>query len=265
MEVSKHEPGMFCWVELGTTDQEAAKKFYSELFGWTVKDVPMGPDSFYSMMQLNDRDVAALYQLNPEQRQQGVPPNWMLYICVDSADDVAKSIKAEGGTIVMEPFDVFDAGRMSVAQDPTGAVFAVWQPKASAGLGIKDENNAFCWGELVTRDIVKAEEFYTKVFGWEAQHKDFGPMKYTEFYLGGRVAEGAPVGGMFTMTPEMEGVPPHWMSYFSVDDCDGYVENAKSRGANIIVPPQDIPGVGRFSTIADPQGAAFSIIKLNHK
>jgi len=80
MQVSKHDPGMFCWVELSTTDQAAAKKFYSELFGWTINDVPMGPDSFYTMLQLNGREVAALYQMSAEQAQQGVPSNWLPYV-----------------------------------------------------------------------------------------------------------------------------------------------------------------------------------------
>ncbi len=264
MQVSKHDPGMFCWVELGTTDQAAAKKFYSELFGWKINDVPMGPDSFYTMLQLNGREVAALYQLSAEQTQQGIPPNWLPYVCVESADDAANAIKTAGGTVMMDPFDVFDVGRMTVAQDPTGATFAVWQPRAHIGVGVKNENNSYCWAELGTRDTAKAEAFYTRVFDWEPQHKDFGPMKYTEFYLKGRVAEGAAVGGMYTMPPEMEGIPPHWAVYFAVDDCDAYAKKAKSLGANIIVPSTDIPGVGRFSTIADPQGAVFSIIKLNY-
>src|SRR5262249_14666054 len=228
MQVSKHDPGMFCWVELGTTDQTAAKKFYSELFGWAINDVPMGPDSFYTMLQLNGREVAALYKLSADQIKQEIPPSWLLYICAESADDAAQSIKAAGGTVMMEPFDVFDVGRMTIAQDPTGACFAVWQPRAHIGIGVKSENNAFCWAELATRDIAKAEEFYNKVFGWEAEHKDFGPMKYTEFHLAGRVAEGAAIGGMYSMTPEMEGIPPNWMAYFSVDNCDAYVEKAKS-------------------------------------
>jgi predicted enzyme related to lactoylglutathione lyase len=264
MQVDKHDPGLFCWVELGTTDQSAAKKFYSGLFGWTINDMPMGPDSFYTILQLKGRDVAALYQLNAQQKEQGITPHWLLYISAENADAAAAAVKASGGALMMEPFDVFDVGRMFVAQDPAGATFAVWQPRAHIGVRVKNENNAFCWAELATRDPAKAEAFYTKAFGWEPQHKDSGPMKYTEFYLAGRVAEGAAVGGMYSMLPEMEGVPPHWATYFAVDDCDGYAEKAKSLGGNLIVPPHDIPGVGRFSAIADPQGATFSIIKLNN-
>ncbi len=257
MEVTKHTPGTFCWVELGTTDQAAAKAFYTELFGWGINDVPMGPDSFYTMLQLNGKDAAALYQLDQNQLAQGIPPHWMLYVAVESADETAKAIAAAGGTVMLEPFDVFDVGRMAVAQDPTGAVFAIWQPRSHVGAQVNNELNALCWHELATREAQAAADFYGQVFGWNAQVKEFGPMAYTEFYQGDQ-----PVGGMFTLTPEMGEVPPHWMAYFAVDDCDAKAEKATSLGANVIVPPQDVPTVGRFATIQDPQGAVFSIIKL---
>lgn len=259
MEVTKHTPGMFCWVELGATDQQAAKKFYSELFGWGVNDLPIGPDSFYSMMQLRGKDVAALSHMSQEQLAQGIPPHWLLYIAVESADEAAKAVNAAGGKTMMDPFDVFDAGRMTVAQDPTGATFGIWQPRNHIGAQINNESNAFCWGELATRDADAASAFYSKVFGWKSKTGDAAPMVYTEFNLGGQ-----PFGGMYTIPPAMEGVPPNWMPYFAVDDCDAKAGQAKSLGANLIVPPQDIPNVGRFATIADPQGAVFSIIKLIH-
>jgi hypothetical protein len=257
MEVSKHTPGTFCWVELGATDQSAAKKFYTDLFGWGANDMPMGPDSFYTMLQLRGKDVGALYQLTQEQVAQGIPPHWALYVAVESADETAKAIAGAGGKVMMEPFDVFDVGRMAIAQDPTGATFAIWQPRKHTGVRIKDEPNAFCWGELATRDAAAATAFYGQVFGWKAKVGDAAPMAYTEFSLGAQ-----PFAGMYTLPPAMGHLPPYWMPYFAVGDCDAKADKAKSLGANLIVPPQDIPNVGRFSTIADPQGAVFSIIKL---
>ncbi len=256
MEVSKHTPGTFCWAELGTTDQQAAKKFYSELFGWGVNDLPIGPDAVYSMMQLRGKDVAAISQMMPEQLAQGVPPHWSLYVAVESADEAAKAVNAAGGKTLMDPFDVFDSGRMTIAQDPAGATFGIWQARNHIGASIVNEANTFCWGELATRDAAASMAFYGKVFGWKAKT---GDPAYTEIHLGDQ-----PFGGMLTMTAEMEGVPPHWMPYFAVDDCDAKAEKAKSLGANMCVPPQDIPNVGRFAVIGDPQGAVFAIIKLNY-
>jgi hypothetical protein len=136
VEKSKHDPGTFCWVELATSDGAAAKKFYTSLFGWTVDDVP-GGGGIYTMLQKNGKDAGALYQLGPE--QQGVPPHWNSYVCVQSADGTAAVAKKLGGNIIMEPFDIMEHGRMAVVQDPTGAVFSLWQPKGHIGAQVVNE------------------------------------------------------------------------------------------------------------------------------
>lgn len=261
MEVSKHAPGAFCWIELGTTDQAAAKKFYTELFGWSCNDVPMGPDSFYTMLQLRGKDVAALYQLDKNMLDQGIPPHWQSYIAVEDADATAKAITAAGGKLMMEPFDVSAHGRMAVAQDPTGAHFAIWQPRQHHGVGVVREHGTLCWQELATKDTAAAKNFYTNVLGWREQTKGDHGMTYTEFFLGAP-GQSQAVGGMMQISQEWGKVPPHWMVYFAVDDCDAAAAKAQSLGASALVPPTDIPGVGRFATLLDPQGAAFSIIKL---
>jgi predicted enzyme related to lactoylglutathione lyase len=258
MEITNHTPGTFCWIELSTTDQNAAKKFYSELFGWAINDVPMGPEDVYTMFQLNGRDVAAACGQQEEQISQGIPPNWLSYIAVENADETAKAITAAGGSLMMEPFDVFDVGRMTVAQDPTGATFAIWQPRTHIGVGVKNELNAMCWQELATGDVEAAKKFYSTVFGWDPQTKGEGAAQYTEIY-----ADGKPIGGMMAIQAEWGNVPPNWTVYYDVADCDACVEKAKSLGANVCMPPVDIPNVGRFAVLQDPQGAAFNVIKLN--
>src|SRR5438067_1881407 len=124
--IEKHEPGSFCWIELATTDQNAAKAFYTELFGWAASDFPMGPGEFYTMFELDGRDAAATYTMKEQMRSQGIPPHWMIYIAVDSADATAGKVTAARGKVIAPPFDVFDIGRMAVLQDPTGAVFSAW-------------------------------------------------------------------------------------------------------------------------------------------
>lgn len=257
MEINKHIPGTFCWVELGTTNQNGAKTFYGELFGWGIHEIPIGPAGVYTMFQIGGKDVGATYQLMPDQVSQGIPPNWMSYVAVESADETAKAIAAAGGQVVMEPMDVFDSGRMAVVQDSTGAAFAIWQARNHTGVRIKDENNVMCWQELATNDVDAAKAFYAKVFGWNSVTKDGGPMPYTEIDLNGQQ-----FGGMLKMTAEWGNIPPHWMVYFAVADCDASAQKAESLGGKVCVPPTDIPNVGRFAVIQDPQGAAFSIIKL---
>src|SRR2546428_3114023 len=166
-QIDQHSPGAFCWIELATTDQNAAKKFYGALFGWAVHDVPMGPDDSYTMFQIEGRDTAAAYTMRAEQRAQGVPPHWMIYVTVKSADDAASRAAKAGGKVLAPAFDVFDVGRMAVLQDPTGAVFSVWQPKMHQGTGIAGVPGTLCWADLSTPEPERAGRFYSELFGWK--------------------------------------------------------------------------------------------------
>jgi uncharacterized protein len=164
-EAPEYKPGTFCWVELGTTDNAAAKTFYTQLFGWEYEDHPMGPGMVYTMLKLNGKDVGALYELMPDMRAQGVPPHWLSYVSVSNADETAEKAKAEGATLLKEPFDVMTEGRMAVVQDPTGAVFALWQAKNHKGSAVRMVPNSVCWNELGTNDPQEAGEFYSHLFG----------------------------------------------------------------------------------------------------
>ncbi|MFN2530032.1 MAG: VOC family protein [Pyrinomonadaceae bacterium] len=257
-ETAAFKPGTFCWVELGTTDSQAGKDFYTQLFGWSFTDNPAGPNMVYTMFKLDTKDVGALYQLSPDMTAQGIPPHWMSYISVESADETAEKITAAGGTLLQKPFDVMDVGRMAVVKDPTGAVFALWQPKTHKGVGVYNVPNSFCWNELATPDTARAGDFYSSVFGWGKNVQQMGPMTYTSF-----MNEDRPAGGMYTPPPEMGNIPPHWLVYFAVSDTDATAQKAAELGGKVFTPPADIPGVGRFAIIQDGQGAPFGIIKLN--
>src|SRR5258705_4121503 len=258
-EIPEYKPGTFCWVELATTNGQAAKTFYTQLFGWDYVDNPVGPDMIYTMLKLNGKDVGALYQMPSEMRAQGIPPNWLNYVSVTSADETAEKAKAAGATLLKDPFDVFTVGRMAVVKDPTGAVFALWQAGTHKGAGIYNVPNSFCWNELGTTDTRKAGEFYSNLFDWTRKVQNFGPMEYTIFNNGDKGA-----GGMYKITPEMGNIPPHWLTYFAVDDCDAKVKKATELGASVMKPADDIPGVGRFAILQDPQAAVFAIIKLEN-
>lgn len=253
-ETTSHAPGAFSWVELGTTDQKAAKEFYGKLFGWAFRDQDMGPGGVYTTFTLKGKAVGAAYTLDPK-THGGVPAHWMPYVATADADASARRAVELHGTLAAPAFDVMDYGRMAVLTDPTGAAISVWQAKSHHGLEIVDEPGAFCWGQLNTNDTAKAEAFYTSLFGWNAKTGSDGGMTYTEWITGGK-----PIGGMMTLPPGA-GAPPHWLSYFAVADCDATAAKAASLGATTHVPPKDIPGMGRFAVFADKQGAAFAIYK----
>jgi predicted enzyme related to lactoylglutathione lyase len=257
-EFTKHVPGTFSWPELSTTDQKGAVAFYRALFGWDLNEQPMGPNETYSLFQMRGKETAAAYTMRPEERQSGAPPHWNAYVTVANVDDSVKQAQALGAKVFAPPFDVMDAGRMAVLQDPTGAVFQVWQPNKHIGAKIMNEPGALCWTELTTTDTKAAETFYTKLFGWTPKHSPAGsPMEYTEFSVGG-----TPGIGMMPKPKDMPAhIPSYWMPYFQVADVDASTAKVKELGGKTMVPPTDISSTGRFAIVNDPQGAMFAIFK----
>lgn len=260
-EITSAQPGSFCWVDLHTTDVEAAKAFYSELFGWKTRTDEMPGGGTYTMLSVGDKIIGGLGGQTEDMKKQGVLPMWTSYVAVASADDaVAKAVEL-GGTVIAPAFDVMEAGRMAVLLDPTGAVFSVWQSKQHHGAELWAETGAPCWNELATRDADKAKQFYAGLFGWQPNTKE-GPFAYTEWEREGTY----PAGGMLQMDGDKwDGIPPHWMVYFAVEDVDQSATRASSLGGTLKVPPTDIPDVGRFSVIQDPQGGVFSIFTMSAK
>ncbi|MEO7271541.1 MAG: VOC family protein [Vicinamibacterales bacterium] len=255
-EFASHQPGTMSWVELATTDQQAGVAFYRALFDWDVSEQPIGPTEVYSMFQLRGQDVGAAYSMRDDERKMGVPPHWNLYVTVANAEDSARQAQELGGTLLAPPFDVMDAGRMAVVQDPSGAIIQLWEAKRSIGAKILGEPGALCWSELTTRDPDAARAFYTALLGWTARESGGdSPMPYTEFSN-----QGQPGMGMMKMPDHMPAeVPSYWMPYFQVADCDAATAKAAGLGATIVVPAQDIPKTGRFSILSDPQGAIFAV------
>jgi predicted enzyme related to lactoylglutathione lyase len=247
--------GTFCWHEVATTDPAAAKTFYQGLFGWTAKDVPMGPMGAYTMFQIRGTDTTGLLQLRPEIVKQGIRPHWLSYVAVASVDATAARAKELGAQVMGPPMDVGEFGRMALIVDPTGAAVAAWQAKGTGSAAIAGEVNAPMWTELMTRNTDVAAGFYGKLFGWKPELKQFGPMQYTQFSLGETA-----VAGMMEIPKDMPEVPPHWLVYLGVADCDNAIVRATALGAKLGLGPRDIPGIGRVAIFQDPQGATFAMI-----
>ena len=248
-----YEPGTFSWVDLATTDAGVAKAFYGELFGWDFEDNPVPGGGVYSMATLDGDQVAALYDMSPEMRERGVPPNWTNYVTVEDADAAAARARDVGGTVHAEPFDVMDVGRMAIIQDPQGAMFAVWQPRASIGATRVNDVGCLTMNELSTTDLDGAAAFYGELFGWETTQLDTGGgPPYMSARNKGRLNAG--------MTVVQGGAPPHWKPYFTVQDCDATVAQIGSGGGRVLAGPLDIPS-GRIAVAMDPQGAAFAVFE----
>ena len=248
-EVTSYTHGAPSWAELSTTDEAGALAFYGPLFGWTDDPQEISPDWYYHMQRLNGLEAASIYKQGVEEREMGVPPHWNLYFTVDNVDEVTERVGQTGGNVLVGPMDVFEAGRMAMLQDRQGAPFAIWQPKQHIGARVKDEPGTMIWTELLTTDSNDAFDFYRDVLGME-RGETMGPMGYTLMKV-----QGTEVSGIMQITPEMGEFPPHWTVYFAVADVNATITQAQSLGGTVIVPVQDIPNVGRFAGLMDPQGA----------
>lgn len=253
---NSYKNGAFSWVDLMTSDPEAAKQFYRELFSWKFEDMPVDTGGVYSMAFKRDRTVAALFA-RPDNMQQ-VPPHWNSYINVKDLEATVQSWQKHGGTVKMPVCDIINSGRMAMVKDPTGAFVGLWQAKEFLGAGVVNEIDTFCWTELQTRGAAKAADFYQAVFGWEIEVEEKPPN-----YIIGKV-DGHMNCGMFDMDkanlpPE---IPSNWAVYFNVADLDASLAIVNQLGGKALMEPIDIEP-GRFTTIMDPQGAVVTLMQVN--
>ncbi len=254
-ERTSYAPGTPCWVDLATPDMEGAERFYGELFGWEIPELPNSSEmGGYRRAKKNGKDVAGAMPL----MQEGQPPAWSTYVSVDDADAIGRAIQENGGTMIAEPMAVASYGRLAVFTDPEGAFFGIWEPADFAGAELVNEPGCFGWNELGTRDTAAAKEFYGKVFGWG--HAD-EPSPRVGTYTVWKVGEDM-VGGMLDLNAlgMPAEVPANWLVYFIVEDADAAVEKVQDGGGTVMNGPIDIP-VGRFAVVADPFGAVFAVMQ----
>ncbi|MHB8657395.1 MAG: VOC family protein [Solirubrobacteraceae bacterium] len=248
---TKYAPGAFCWTDLTTDDQEGSKAFYAGLFGWEATDNPVGEGIVYSMMSIEGQNVAAISPQPERQREAGVPPTWNSYISVESADAVLQRAGELGANIHAPAFDVLDAGRMGVIQDPQGAYFLVWESKLHIGASLVNAHGALSWNELASPDLDVSASFYSDLFGWQIQSLPGAPMPYMTI-----MSSGHGNGGIRPAMPP--GTAPHWLVYFGCDELDATAAEAEMLGAKLLGEKVSI-GPGEIVTVQDPQGAMFAL------
>lgn len=248
-----YRPGTFCWAELATPDIDASLEFYRPLFGWR------SVEPYYNshrVLHIDGADVAALHA-SPDTTSNG-DARWLVYVASPDVDEAVMQTIRHGGELVAGPEDVYEDRRLALVKDPTGAMLGLWQDKGHAGAQVANQPGTICWCELVTDNTERAARFFQRLLRWSTQVQDLGHLVYTTF-LAGDVA----CGGMYPMDESWAGETPHWTPYFRVRNCDATVELAVDIGAEVKIPPTVIPGFGRFSLMADPQGALFSVMTLN--
>jgi predicted enzyme related to lactoylglutathione lyase len=245
-----YAPGTPNWVDLGSPDPARSAAFYGGLFGWTVEEGPPEAGG-YRMCLLDGRPAAGI---GPAQSDGAW---WTTYVAVADCDARARAVQDAGGSVVVDPMDVMDVGRMAVCLDPRGAAFSLWQAGSHDGAGIVNEHGAHLWSELATRDVAAECRFYPAVFGWGYDQLPNGEGTYTTFSV-----EGEAVGGIMQIGDEMPAeVPDHWMVYFASDDPDATTARARELGGTVTMEPFDVPGVGRIGILNGPDGEIFSVMR----
>ena len=255
-----YAPGQFSWVDLMTPDTDTAAKFYGALLGWKSDRVSDdgGP---YTMFRLGEASVAGMGAMPDEARKMDVRPHWNSYVTVEIVDATVKRALELGAQVQVPALDVEVGGalvgRMAILADPEGARISIWQPGNHQGSDLANVPGAFCWNELCSRNVDGAVKFYEALFGWTIKLGD-AENGYREIAVGARSN-----GGILPWKEEMGDVPPHWGTYFTVEDCDATIARVKDLGGNLLAGPIDIEP-GRFAVVHDAQGAVFSVIDLKN-
>ena len=245
--MTKKLPGKFVWFELVGADNKKAQAFYGEVLGWKVEPFPMGGET-YDMIKAGDQPPFGGYSPGP-----GQAPHWISHLSVPDVDAAVKIATGKGGKVLAPAFDVPTIGRMALIEDPTGAAVYLFQGAGDDAEDAPSKPGGVHWNELLTRDADRAVAFYQALAGYTDKAMDMGPMG--TYHVLER--DGVPRGGVFTMK-EVE--RSHWLPYFHVADCDQTAARASKHGATVVTEPADIPDIGRFAMLVDPQGAAFAVI-----
>lgn len=244
-------PGRPAWAELIVPDRHAARDFYAALFGWEFSEG--GPETgYYTMALTHTEPVAALGE--PFPGQEAEPAQWRTYL---ATDDVAASVataEANGAAILVPPMPVMDFGSMAVIADPTGAVVGLWQSGTHTGFNVVDEPGSVVWTEQMSRDLDGAKRFFHTLFGYTYTDMTTPELAYATFEV-----DGVTGGGMGALPAEMGETPPHWLTYFGVEDTDAAAQTLLDNGGSVLKPAWDTP-FGRIAVVAGPVGEVFAII-----
>lgn len=243
-------PGQFVWYDLMTSDLDRAVAFYTEAIGWGTQ--PRKGPAPYVMWTVDGAPIGGVMPYASEHAAAGVTPHWVAYVTVADVDEAVEKTRKHGGSIVNEPRDIPDIGRIAAIRDPQGALIAVFKATAEMRSPEPTVGN-FSWHELVTSDHEAAFDFYSDLFSWE---------KTSEFDMGAEMGKyqmygqaGKPYGGMMNNAS----VPPHWLCYVKIGEIGPSVDRIKQLGGQVLYDPMEVPGGDWVTACLDPQGAPFAI------
>lgn len=242
------------WTDLSTPNVSDSIHFYRDLFGWSI-DTSKTPMGDYCVGKVGDFEAAGMMEQDPD--SQETPAMWTTFVYVEDIDGTVAKATGAGGQILTPPFEIPNGAKVAVVADPTGAMFAlIAGGERPSGAYLSTEHGRVCWFELMTRDTMAAESFYSAVFDWKPVTEPTATgTEYTVFKLADE-----DVAGMIEMPAEVPAeAPAHWTPYFAVDDCAAAERLAVDLGGMVLMPTTQIE-TGRFAVLADPTGAKFDLM-----
>jgi len=261
------QPGVPCWVETWQDDGGSAADYYGRLFGWEAERTATPDDEVtFRVCRLRGRDVAAIGSPIPDPAPP--TPSWTTFMQVESASETTERARAAGGEVLVEPTDSLEGGSIAILADPAGAAFAIWEQGKHQGAQLINEPGAWAMSMLVTPDPEGAVRFYADVLGWSTESFGMGGQEFTMFtlpgYLGGEPEQPVPRDVVATLAPPgaVEDASAHWSVDFWIDDPDDAAGVTEEMGGKVLAGPYDVPDLGmRQATLADPQGATFTVTR----
>jgi uncharacterized protein len=249
---NESHPGKFVWRDLMTHDISSVKKFYSELFGWTYLDVGESDNDFTVVLQ-DGKPIAGMFKLRDVDAKQNFS-QWISYLSVADMNQAVNYIKASGGKIYRDPFELPNRGTISFVFDSQQAILAL--VKSSSGDPVDQDPvyNRWFWTELWTNDVQNSVKFYTELFGYN--ERTFDTRAENQYHV--LEIKSKPRAGVIKIP--FENVKPHWMPYIAVKDPSEIVNKVEQLGGTVYLGTEGIAG-NNAAIIADPSGAVFTVQK----
>ena len=249
-------PGKFIWFDLGTPAIASQQEFYGSVFGWTFES-PLPTEDDYVIIRNRGRSIAGMFSFEPPDGEQDGAA-WIALMSVENTDSASAIVKANGGTVEVQPTDVAGRGRHAVFRDPAGAVFGVLRSESGDPFDDEVEIGGIIWVDLFARDVEQMTGFYSALAPFEVSDREITE-EVTRKMLS---AHGMPRAGIIGVDEEAN--RSAWVPYVRVDDVAATLERVVAGGGFAIVPQDENLLDGNVAVFVDPNGGVTGIVKFEY-
>lgn len=252
---AEHFPGKFIWADLFTSEPDAAKAFYTGLFGWTATSLERNGHTYYVLWN-EGRPVAGIAPLNVRFKT-AAKARWVRFISVPDVGRAVRQVTDAGGRIIFPAHEAAQRGAQAVLADPEGALIGVLHSSSGDPGEYLADPGDWVWEELFSADPTVASQLYHRLFAYDAVPD--GRVARTDTFL---LSSGGYARAILTPVPKARGAHPAWLSFVRVSDLDASVAHAVALGGKVLAEPKPPHPDSRIAILADPLGAAIGLVQL---